>query len=346
MLEHTRFNNTTRRISICLCCIGLWFSSYCQASDTWSFEVIPQLWYGSYQDSLTRDSIFSYGFYTSAQYLERSGFTFGYNRSSVAGKAGTADVVGADVEETAIYLSGQYTFFTDALPGKISVRLDGYSLKDENTVTETTILPGGGMGGNDRVITASTTYTDNIAAGFVQISFTDPAEKYYLDIGYAISSYDYDSADVARDNEVQQITPTAGLAFNAQHDWLQARAYIIRLQHGDNTNNQKNSDALEIQWTHWFDQPAPLGLDSVGLGALIGERISAVDPDAGEIYSLSDRQNNSVSLVMNWQPSEQLGISTVVGYDEYTDFLVNESETLIDDNYSIIYAYVNVSFVW
>jgi hypothetical protein len=346
MFESNQFNNTKLRLSICLCLSGLWFTSHCQAGDLWSFEFLPQLWYGSYQDSLTRDSIFSYGFFTSADYLERGGVTFGYNQSSVAGKAGAADVNGADIEETAVFLSGHYTFFTDALAGKITVRLDGYSIKDKNTITETTILPGGGMGGNDRVRTDSTTYTDNIAAGFAQISFFDHAEKFYLDVGYAMSSYDYDSADVARDNDVQQFTPTAGLAFNEQYDWLQARVYIIRLQHGDNTNNQKSSNALELQWTHWFNQQAPMGLNSFGINTVIGERISAVDPDAGEIYSLSDRQNNSISIFMNWQPNEQLGLSTVVGYDEYTDFLVNESDTITDNDYSIIYVYVNVSILW
>jgi|GEM_PF-1032433 len=346
MLKRTQFKNIKPRLSICLYFLGLWFAPYCLAGETWTFEFLPQLWYGSYQDSLTRDSIVSYGFFSSAEYLEQGGFTFGYNQSNIAGKAGAADVIGADIEETALFLSGQYTIFSDALPGKFTFRLDGYSIKDENTITETTTQPGGGMGGNDRAITVSTTYTDNIAAGFAQLSFSDYAEKYYLDIGYANTSYDYDSADVARDNDVQQITPTAGLAFNQQYDWLQARAYLIRLQHGDNTNNQKSSNALEIQWTHWFDKQAPLGLDSIGINTVIGERISAVDPDAGEIYSLSDRQNNSISLVMNWQPNEQLGVSTVVGYDEYTDFLANESELLTEDDYNIVYAYVNLSIVW
>jgi hypothetical protein len=320
--------------------------SNCQAIDSWSSEFLPQLWYGSYQDSITRDSILSYGFYTSAEYLERSGFTFGYNQSSVAGKAGEDDVIGADTEETAIFLSGHYTIFTDSVPGKITFRLDGYSIKDENTITETTILPGGGMGGNDRVLTDSTTYADNIVAGFAQVSYIDHAEKYYLDIGHAISSYKYDSADVARNNEVQQITPTAGFAFNEQYDWLQVRAYIIRLQHGENTNNQKSSNAFELQWTHWFDQQAPMGLNSIGINTVVGERISAIDPDAGEMYSLSDRQNNSFSIVMNWQPNEQFGVSGVVGYDEYTDYLGNESDTITDDDYSIIYAYVNFSISW
>jgi hypothetical protein len=343
MLERNQTNNTKRRLSTCLCLSGLWFTSNSQASDSWSFEFLPQLWYGSYQDSITMDSILSYGFYTSADYDERNGFTFGYTQSNIAGKAGTADVIGADTDETAIFLSGHYTIFSASASGNITLRLDGYSVKDKNTITETTVPPGGGMGGNDRV---GITYTDNIAAGFAQISFMNRVENYYLDVGYALSSYEYDSADVEHNNKVKQITPTAGLAFNEQYDWLQARAYIIRLQHGENTNNQKSSNALELQWTHWFDQQAPFGLDSIGINTVIGERISAVDPDASEIYSLSDRQNGSISFVMNWQPNEQFGVSSVVGYDEYTDFLANESDTITDDDYSIIYAYVSFSIAW
>ncbi len=103
------------------------------------------------------------------------------------------------------------------------------------------------MGGNDIVIRERTTYTDNIIAGYAEISFIDYTEKYYFDLGYAVSSYNYDATDVSRDNDIQQFTPTVGMAFNEGYDWLQARGYFIQLQHGDNTNNQTSSNAIELQ---------------------------------------------------------------------------------------------------
>ena len=343
--QNTTHNKKPRR-NIYLGLAALLFSPYCYASNSWTFAFIPQTWYGSYQDSLTRDAILSYGLFTSADYLEKGGVTFGYNRSSVSGKSGTADIVGPDIEEAAVFLSGHYSAFPDALPGKLTFRLDGYSVEDKSTITETTVIPGGGMGGNDRVMSTSTTYTDNIVAGLFQISFSNYVETYYVDIGYAASSYDYDAADVMRDNDVQQFTPTAGFAFNESSDWLQARAYIIRLQHGDNTNQKTSSNAVELQWTHWYQAQAFLGLDSIGINGVIGERISAVNPDAGEIYSLSDRQNSSISLVMSWQLDDSMELTALAGYDQYTDFLANESDTLTEDDYSVFYGYINFSIQW
>jgi len=325
---------------------GISFLPYCHAADSWTLELIPQTWYGSYQSSLTRDSVLSFGIYASADYLDKSGFTIGYNRSDVTGKTVATDIIGPDIEESAGYLSGYYSTFPDALPGKLTFRLDGYSVMDKSIITETTVIPGGGMGGNDRVITDSTTYTDNIVAGYAEMAFIDYSEKYYFDIGYAFSSYDYDAADVSRDNDVQQFTPTVGLAINEGYDWLQARGYFIQLQHGDNTNGKTSSNAIELQWIHWYGPLAFLGLHSIGIHTVIGERMYAVDPEAGEINSLADRQNSSYSLLMSWKLVENLEFTTVVGYDQYTEFFANLSNTIPKDEYSIVYGYFNLAISW
>ena len=43
-------------------------------------------------------------------------------------------------------------------------------------------------------------------------------------------------------------------------------------------------------------RPPALGLHSVGVNALVGERFLAVDPDAAVVYTLADEQQGSIAL--------------------------------------------------
>ena len=61
-----------------------------------------------------------------------------------------------------------------------------------------------------------------------QISYTGLDEKFYLDLGYARSSYGEADALVG-DLELDQFTPTLGFGFNESSDWLQFRGYLINV---------------------------------------------------------------------------------------------------------------------
>ncbi len=39
-------------------------------------------------------------------------------------------------------------------------------------------------------------------------------------------------------------------------------------------------------------------------------------------------------------------LSAVAGYDQYTEFFTNVTDSLTVDEYSIVYGYLNLSIVW
>jgi len=49
---------------------------------------------------------------------------------------------------------------------------------------------------------------------------------------------------------------------------------------------------------------------------------------------------------MSWKLVENLEFTTVVGYDQYTEFFSNLSDTITKDDYSIVYGYVNLAVTW
>jgi hypothetical protein len=302
------------------------------AGEIWSVKLTPQILLANYSGSERRDSMLSYGAFISADYLDSGGVTFGYNQTDVEGKNRTDP----DIDESVFYISGKYHYFPGVLPGKLTFRLDAYSVEDKSTTTQT-VGGGGGMGG--RVITSSSSFIDDITAWQTLVAFINYEQTYYLDLGYAYSSYDYDADSGLSDNTVYQFTPTVGFAWNERYDWLQARGYFIFLDHGDNTDDKSTSQAVEFKWTHWFEPDALLHLHNATATLLAGNRLFPIDPDAAAIYSVTDYQNSSASVALRWHPTEQTYVMLMGGYDRYTNLDIN-------NDYSSFYGYANLSFNW
>jgi hypothetical protein len=239
------------------------------------------------------------------------------------------------INENMFHLGGGYSWFSDALPGKLSVGLDGYA--GEYTSETTTIInDGGGMGGMGGAVRLTSSESTGIAVLHPQIMFMNFARTFYGDLGYAYSEYD---SDAPYDTEAEQITASLGLGWNESYDWLQLRGYFINVEQQTPFLNDDNFTSAEIKYMHWFsEKPAPY-LDNIRLSLLAGERVLAVDPDAKAVYSISDKQTGGVSIAGQWKLSQSMELMLLAGYDQYEDDILAEK-------YNSLIFYANLQSQW
>ncbi len=302
------------------------------AGDSWSIGVTPQVLVAKYSDSTLRDTMLAYGLFAKANYLEKGGLTVGYTFTSVEGKAGNPDI-----DENSLYASGRYVRYSDTLAGKLGFRLDGYAIKDRTKVIESLINAGMKKNQGGSIVN---TITDEVGVVYGQLDYMNYAERFYADVGYAYSDYDYEyNVPPYQDNKVQQFTTAAGMALNNRYDYLQTRIYLIRLEHGDNTNGVKKSNAVEFKWLHWYKPNALLNTNSSFIKLLAGKRLFPVDPDAAATYSIADLQTSSVSAGLDWKIGEQSKFLLLVGYDRYENLVIS-------NKYSQRYLFSSFSLNW
>lgn len=286
-----------------------------------------------YSDAPRLDSLVGFGVQLDGDYLERGGFVLGYNYNQRSYKPASVEAVDR-VDENIAFAGGHLSFFPDALPGSLTLRLDGYLGRDSIRVR--TPPSGGGMGGGQPA--GSYTIDDDITVLAPNLSFLNFAKTLYLDLGYAFSSYRASDATV-QDIDVRQWTPTIGLGFNEARDWLQLRGYLIDLSNSNRVAGQDATSAIEAKWTHWYGADAWLGLHSTQLTLLGGERLLAVDGDAHAIYSVADLQTGSVALALEWELGEQSALFLQGAWEQYRNLT-------LDDDYASPYFYLYLSRKW
>lgn len=275
-------------------------SSFAQGD--WEWKADLQGSYGSYQGSTLRDDVSSVGALLGGDYLDSGGFTVGYNYTVVRLKAPTDDI-----KQNNLFLSGRLNFTPDALPGRLTGRLDVHFANNDDPT------------GN----------TDEVTVIAPQISFLSYDKNLYLDLGYARSNYQ-------NDLDLDQWTPTVGIGMNQGADWLQGRVYYIRSSNSARSQGKSQTTALEAKYTHYFGPNGPLALSNVQLGGLFGERIYAVDGDAGVLYNLADLQKGSLTFGGQWAFSESSHLLLMGGVEKYR----NE---IISDSYNNVFVYLNYS---
>jgi len=281
---------------------------------------------GSYNDADLRDSLYSGGFFLGGDYLEKGGFTAGYSYTEVDGKgsgAGTFDTL----EENTFYLSGKLHSYPDSLPGRLTWRLDGYFIKDDSSGR-------GNNAGQDGTVYAGADADIDVLNPI--IAYLNHEKSLGLDLGYAFSNYDYDGGD---EFQAHQITPTVGFALGGPSNWLQLRGYYIHLSEDDINDGNSDTTAVEARFTHWLAPGAPLGLHSVGLNVVAGDRFLAVDSNAAVVYTLADEQQGAVALNSVFSLSQQTSVMLQVGYEKYENHALN-------NDYDSAYLYLNLSHQW
>lgn len=313
----------------------LWINTALAVDGDWQSHGTVQTYLQSYGGSTVRNNAFHLGYYFTSDYLDSGNIGVGYNYTLIN------LVDSADITEQLFYLSGRHSIYPDGLPGKLTYRLDGYAGKDTLRVkTSTIVSTGSGMGGGGttRVTTTSTEDTDINAIQPI-ISFIDFNKTFYADIGYARSQYNSNT-----DTIIAQLTPTIGFGWNGSYDWVQTRAYLIRVDEDITTAQTPTFKddrfrSIELKYTHWFIDGITPRLESYTVSLLLGDRVFAVDPDAGSIYSTANRQTGGISANLQWQYSQALSFMTLASFSRYT----NDAAA---DDYSGFLLYFNLQHQW
>lgn len=304
-----------------------------RAAENWFWQGSGQLLLKGYSGSVELDALLGVAGLVTADYLDQGGVKFGYhvNRSVYQTGGGRLREY---VDQQLLYASGSLHRFPDYLPGRISYRLDAYVGHDQRyfeTITSTS-----GMGGSS--IRLRYTEQDNYWALNPIIAFLNYRKTFYADLGYAFSRY-HSTESGEDDVEISQWTPTLGLGINQGYDWLQLRAYYIELSRSNRVADLRDTTALQVGWTHWFGSVAPLGMHSLQLIGLAGERIYAVDSDAAALVNVPDRQTGLLALAAQWQSGEKNTVLLQAGYESY-------HSSLLDDRYQSLYVYASIARRW
>jgi hypothetical protein len=302
----------------------------------------------SYNGSDYYDGLSGVGAYFSKDYLEKTSFIVGYNYNKRQYKSGLTGAP-SDMSENIIFLGASSNYFLDSLPGKLTLRLDGYVGQDKYNNYSVPAPMGGG--------TQNISIKDNFTVLNPTVSFLNFAKTFYLDLGFSYSTYkSNDSANnninithpkkniivggsTTDDLTVTQWTPTIGFGFNRAIDWLQLRSYLIHYSSSNRVDFKDSTVALEAKWVHWFSSDPLLGMDSLSFGLLAGERIYAVDSDSYSLYNFADMQKSSFSVSAKWKLKNQLNFIFQAGYENNKDIVEN-------NNYSSSYLYGQLSKNW
>lgn len=299
--------------------------------DDWRKTTILQTYLQSYDGNTSRQFGFNAGAYINADYLDSGSLEFGYNYSFIGFDHN------AELTEHLFYISGRYHLFPDALPGKVTLRLDAYYGDDTlryNVNNPPGMTGGGGMGNKMGGSSSNISESTDISAYQPQLAFINFSKTFYIDLGYAFTRY-----NGTADSEVDQFTPTIGFGWNESFDWLQFRGYFITVDPTSSSSSDDNYESLEIKYTHWFsDAPSSL-IEFWQLAAILGERLLAIDPDAAVIYSTADKQTASFTTSVQWKLSESSRVLALVNYNQY------ENNTQNDDYDSLLF-YVNLQRQW
>jgi hypothetical protein len=322
--------NGIRTTSIMLI-VSFWLTAgQAWSAENWYWKASGQMLLKSYSDSTQLNNLSGVGIGLSGDYLERGNITAGYNFNHSNYKNAGSDVP-QEIDESILFLSGRVNYHPDSLPGRLTLRLDGYYGIDEMQFLTTT--SGSPMGGGSSNKTVS--LEDKILVMNPIVSFLNYAKSFYADLGVAFSRYRSDVSGTD-DIDIVQWTPTIGIGLNRAYDWLQLRAYLIDLSSSNRVADKASTSALETKWIHWFSADAPLNLHSTRLTVLAGERIYAVDSDAYSLASVADLQTGMISVGAEWKLSEQTSLLLQGGSETYKSLL-------LDDRYSSVYMYVYVS---
>lgn len=261
---------------------------------------------GAYAGAQSRSSIQSHGLMLSSDYLESGGLSLGLNRTGINARGGAQDV-----SQNALFISGRLHATPDRLAGRLTTRLDLHAIDNDD----------------------STGDSDDVSAIAPQLSYLSFDKRRYCDLGYAHSSY-------RNDLSLNQWTPTVGLGFNEGADWLQLRGWLIDPSNPARAQGKDSTRALEMKWTHWLDANAA-GIDNMKLGLSAGERVYAVDPDAGSVANLADIHRGGINLGAEWKPGRNINVLALIGQDRFRNASVTPN-----NDYRLNYLYLWVSGQW
>jgi len=293
-------------LSAGLCLAAILGAALARAADEWTTTLGAQGVIGRYTSAQQRDALSGYGLALSADYLEQGGFSLGLNHTTINSKASAAGI-----RQNALFASGRLHLTPDAMPGRFTLRLDMHAI-DNNDATRN---------------------TDSVFALAPQVAYLSFDKRRYYDLGYAHSTYQNSLL-------VNQFTPTVGFGLNEGADWLQLRGWFITPSNTSRAQGKNATRALEAKWTHWTGTNLA-GIDNIKASIVAGERIYAVEGDAGNVANLSDIHRGGASLGAEWKLGKTSTLLALVGRDRFRN-----ADLAPANDYTLNYAYLWFSSQW
>jgi len=260
---------------------------------------------GIYVNSQLRSNFVENEVTISNEYLDDGGLLVGYGQTFVGMKDTSFNIT-----QQHRFASGRINFWPDILEGRLTLRLDGHKINNNDFTSD----------------------TDGVIIGAPQISWLANDTSLYIDLGYANSKYH-------NNLNVNQFTSTIGFGFNRNIDWIQLRSYQIRGLNSARASGKSSTSGLDAKWTHYFLTSASFIPSVVTMGAWVGERIYAVDMDSMSVANLADLGIASASLLLSWELRHWANFTVLAGKSRFRDV------ALVND-YTLNLAYINFTLKW
>jgi hypothetical protein len=262
-----------------------------QAADSWRLNTAVQSTLVNDSGAVLRSGAKELGVLLSADYMDDGGLTVGYTKTTVQYLQALPEV-----KQRSGFISVREYFYADSVAGRITLRLDGHSVKN-----------------ND-----ATALTDDVRAGVLQLGYLGYDRQQYYDLGYARSSY-------GSGFNVKQYTPSAAYALPQNYGWLQLRGYFIHASNPQYANGTSFTRALEMKYTYWPTKGSSLKPNSIQFGVLGGKRMFALDMDAASITNLSDIQTGGAMMGAEWVFGNSNKLLLLAGQNRYQNLLLSNS---------------------
>lgn len=244
----------------------------------WKTSVGGQMTEVRYSSSLSRYGVFERGVSVDADKAQRGGISAGFGSSRVSYNNGQQAL-----DQDNVNIGGRlYQFVSSG--ARITYRLDG--LRSTN---------------ND-----PTRLTDNVYALAPKIGYLNKAGTSYYDFGFVRSNY-------PGALEVKQYSPTLGFALNDSRDWLQFRPLYIRLSDSTRALGKGSTLGLEVSWSHFYGGAGGWMPVSTYVGGFVGNKVYAVNPEAGSITNLGHVQRSALTLGASWKFMGKLDFNFYAG---------------------------------
>lgn len=282
-----------------------------EAFDRWTFSITPQASSGSYSSSPIREKTSSEGILLNMQYLERDALVLGYFPLQLDYKRRLIPTL----HQTTNYISLRDFRTPDALPGILTLRLDGYRINNDDPTHET----------NDVTVIQPI------------ISFINYAKTRYLDFGYASSTYG--KSRIGNGGlHVSQFTPSFGVGFSENTNWIRLRLYDIYASNYIRAQHVTHSNGLEITFSHYILYYPFYIPNRIDAEVFLGNSTYAVDSDAMIVNNLGDVQKNGMYLQANWRLTQHADFLINGGHLNFTTLIANSRIP-----YALNYIYAGIT---
>jgi hypothetical protein len=292
------------------------------AVSAWQFTGSANIGFSGYQDSQRADSQYEFSVFVDGQYLDGFGLGGGYIHQDRSAPSNSSLV------NNSAYLGIWKTLYTDAIPGKLTVLLDSYSVNGSSSVDQ-----GKGKGAT----TTTPPETDDIDVLNPTIIYMNSHKDLDFELSYASSHLRSDSGNLA-DVSIRQWAPALAVYLNERYDRIRVKHYAIDLTNDNRTPGVTHTNATEIKWTHWA-RSGGTGLTDITLSLLAGERLYGVDRDARRIDSFAEILTGSAGIGTTWGLNPTSAFYMFAGLERYRD-------PDVDSQYTAGYIYGGVRKQW